>query len=346
MDFYKNIDWSILASYLSGECLRKKPIIDKWLESDPEHQRLFQVMKTAWDVEEAQLPISNLDKMWREIEKKSDFSIANYDNKNRHIKINNRFITYWLKPSPLIRIAAILILVVGLSLIIGKITDIFPLADQIQYQMVTVPKGAHSELTLADGTEIIMDAGTTFKYPLKFADAERTVYLDGEAYFEVAHDNDKPFVVLSHNAKIRVLGTKFNIRGWGQTGNVGVVVTEGTVSLQSTDFSGGDSVIISEGQLSILRQNESPTSPRSVDVSRYLGWMRNDIIFDNAPVYEVLDQLDRWYDIRISLPDSSIGWERISVHIKKKSLKDILDLLAALTGLSYEQKGKQVCFQK
>jgi len=143
-----------------------------------------------------------------------------------------------------------------------------------------------------------------------------------------------------------VLGTKFNIRGWGQTGNVGVVVTEGTVSLKSTDFGGGDSVVISEGQLSVLRQNESPTSPRSVDVSRYLGWVRNDIIFDNAPVYEVLDQLDRWYDIRISLPDSSIGMERISIHITKKSLKDILDLLAALTGLSYEQKGKQVCFQK
>jgi len=346
VDSNENIDLSLLASYLSGESSGKKHIIDKWLESDPEHKRLYQIMKAAWDIEEAQSPISNLDKMWREIEKKSHFSRVDNDIKSTHNKINKWFSAYWLKPSPLIRIAASLILVAGLYLIIGKIANIFPFAGQPQYQIVTVPKGTHSELTLIDGTNIILDAGSTFKYPLKFADTERTVYLDGEAYFEVAHDSDKPFTVLSHNAKIRVLGTKFNIRGWGQTGNVGVVVTEGTVSLKSTDFGGGDSVVISEGQLSVLRQNESPTSPRSVDVSRYLGWVRNDIIFDNAPVYEVLDQLDRWYDIRISLPDSSIGMERISIHITKKSLKDILDLLAALTGLSYEQKGKQVCFQK
>ncbi|MCP4581182.1 MAG: DUF4974 domain-containing protein [candidate division Zixibacteria bacterium] len=346
MDLEKNTDQQFLARYLSGECPEEKPRIEKWLESDPGNQRLYLIMKSAWEMGESQPSPSDLDIMWREFEKKSAIRVENHKENTDPPITYNRFFVNRVTRSPLLRIAAVLLLVVGISLITARVASIFPFGDQLQYVNVTVENGTHLELTLSDGTAVVLDAGSTFRYPEEFGDLNRIVFLNGEAYFDVAHDSGRPFVVQSHTAKISVVGTKFNIRGWGLAEDVRVVVAEGTVSLQPVDYNSGDSVVISKGQMSVLKPNESPSSPRPVDVSKHLGWMRNDIIFDDAPIYEVLDQIERWYNVKISLSDPSIRSERISVNIKKKSLTDVLDLLSALTGLPYEYQGREVKFYR
>jgi ferric-dicitrate binding protein FerR (iron transport regulator) len=344
MDKKKNIDFSLIASYLSGECPEQKLVIERWLETDPENKRLYSIMRAAWAAKEKRLPETELDNIWREIQKKSGItSIGNEPISNRP-KFMEQFRTPWPKTYRILRIAAALIVAVGLSALIGKIANIPPFGVQDEYRVLTVENGTHLELTLPDNTRMVLDAGSALRYPSNFASDKREVYLDGEAYFEVSPDPARPFIVNIHGAEIKVLGTKFNINGWRLTGEVRVVVVEGRVSLRSNELKDSKTVIISDGELSILRAGGQPSEPQAVAVERHLGWMRDDIIFEDAMLYEVLNQIERWYDIEFNLADSTTGLERVSVHIKKKSLADILDLLSVLTGQSYDQRGRIVYF--
>lgn len=342
----KDVDWTLLARYLSGECPEEKANIDKWIESDPENERLYLMLKTAWETRESPQSAADIDRIWLNVEKKAGIRTApNLKISKNDSKSDRRLLNLSPKQFRLFRGAAILIIALGLSLLAGKLADILPFKAKNDLITVAVERGRQHELKLSDGSNVLLDAGSSFKYPREFDSEKREVYLEGEAYFDVSSEPGNPFIVYVHDAQIRVLGTKFNIRGWGAEKDVRVVVEEGSVSLKSIESIEGDSVVIGEGQLSILSPSRPPTEPRSVDVSKYLGWMHDEIFFEDTPLLDILAQLERWYDLEFVLPDSSIGSERLSIHIRKKSLDDILDLLSALTGLSYSRHGKIIQFQ-
>ena len=100
------------------------------------------------------------------------------------------------------------------------------------------------EITLSDGTKVKLDAGSSIKFPDKFEDDKREVFLNGEAYFKVTSDLQTPFIVHTNQAEITVLGTKFNVRAWDQTHKVAVVVVDGKVSLRPEGVNNNKSVVI------------------------------------------------------------------------------------------------------
>ena len=107
-----------------------------------------------------------------------------------------------------------------------------------------------------------------------------------------------------------------------------------------------EEVVLSKGQSSTLPENGPPSQPRPVDVQQHLAWMQSEWIFEDVPLDEVLHQLERWYDLDFALADSSMATERVTIHLQKQSIDDVLELIAALVDLRYERTDNSVHFKR
>ena len=207
---------------------------------------------------------------------------------------------------------------------------------------VLVEKGAQKPLMLSDGTRITLDAGSVFKYPEEFGRRERTVYLNGEAFFEVTQDKKRPFVILAHHARIQVLGTSFNVSSWDHTQQVAVAVAEGEVLLASQDPGQQNGVRLSGGEYSELHGSGAPTRPLRVDIARYTGWMDRSIECRNTPLIEILRRLERWHDVQFIVDDRISVSDLITLHVENKPIREIMDLIAYTWGLEYRLEGRRI----
>ena len=216
-----------------------------------------------------------------------------------------------------------------------------PLAEM---QEIFVEYGKTASLTLEDGTKITLDAGSTLSYPKHFAEETREIYLKGEAFFEVAPNPQKPFIINANEAVVRVVGTRFNVKAWPSSQAVQVAVAEGKVSLRSAHQPEIEAVLINRGQLSALSDNQTITQPVAVDINKHLAWLKRELVLDNTVLSEVLTQLERWYRLQFELPDPIYKSVRISGVIKKKPINDIIETIAMMINLEAKREGNQVVF--
>ena len=330
-----------MARYLSGECSEEeKAQVETLIASDPEKQRLIASMSTVWNTPPPQSRASDVSRLWDEIAKKTGIATGAEAPQERSRRgIAERMIE-WLQPTlrPIWRYAAVAVLLIISSLAYFRAQEagIFPWSKRTpEWVTLAVENGVHDELTLSDGTRIRLDAGSVLRYPEAFDGDERTVFLSGEGYFEVSHAQ-KPFIVHADHAVVKVLGTRFNMRAWPSEQRVTVAVAKGKVLLGS-EGRGQAAVEIVMGQTSTLPENGQPSEPHPVDIEKHLGWMRQEAFFDSVPLQEILYQLERWYDVRFVLEDTSTAAEQLTVHIQAQSLDDVLELISALTDLDYQR---------
>jgi transmembrane sensor len=128
---------------------------------------------------------------------------------------------------------------------------------------------------------------------------------------------------------------------------VAVTVTEGKILLHPEENDDKDAgVVMVKGQYSELTGNGYPSVPRLVDLDKYLSWMNREMYFQNVPLTEVLAQLERWYDVEISLLDRTLADDRITFFMENKPLQDILGVLSLIVDIHYEQNGKKIILSK
>ena len=323
-------DWELLARYLAGECSEEEQAaVAASIATDPERQRLVTLMSTVWNSSDFRSDPSDVSRLWDEVAEKTGIAGG-----------SERPVGWFRSRLTPIRRYAVAAVLVVCSLTYFQALDmgVLPWARQTpEWVTLAVESGTHDQLTLGDGTRIRLDAGSELRYPAEFSADKRAVFLSGEGFFEVASDREKPFVVHAEHAVVEVLGTKFNVRAWQPEQRVTVTVTEGRVSLGSESAPQQAAVEIAEGHLSTLLQSGPPAAPHSVDIARHLGWMEREAFFENAPLHEILYQLERWHDVQFTLVDSSVASEQLTLQIRGQSLKDVVDLICALTGLEYQR---------
>jgi ferric-dicitrate binding protein FerR (iron transport regulator) len=333
-------DNEMLARYLSGENTQdEKTEVENWIHSDPENKQQIEKLKKAWAAERARFQNWDTKRLWAKIAAEAGIDVISDDN-GKILLLTGRVFS-----SRLLKIAAVLLLTVSLPYFYIKVLD--PVVQGTFFQNmveITVAAGEQETILLPDGSKVVLDSGSKFSYPEKLKGNTREVFLQGEGYFEVAHNPDRPFVVRANDAVVKVLGTKFNVRAWDDNGEVRVAVAEGSVSLRSREVSENEAVVLTEGQLSILIPNVNPLSPVYVDINKLLGWQNREIMFENAPLHEILSQLTRWYKLDFKLADQKVLQERLTIHIENKPVDDILELIGTLIGLNYELKGNTVTF--
>lgn len=340
-----NTEWELLAKYLSGECsVSEIEKVENWLLSDPENSQVIDKMRKIWETSEEEFEPSDINAMWRNLSEKA--GIINEFSKDKIFNIvpqkNKKSWSDILLNTPkLLRYAAVIIFIILIPSLIYIVS--LPHDDEIilNWKSIIVEEGKQSQFILSDGTKVILDAGSSFQYPENFSETERKVKLNGEAYFEVTHNLKNPFVVNTFNAIVKVLGTKFNVRAWENNKNVKVAVTEGKVSLGKVSEK-SDTILISKGFTGELLSDGSLMPPKPIDVAKSLSWLNGEIYFEDSNLSEVLLQMERWFDVSITLSDSTILNERVSVFIQKKSLTDALEIITELTDSQYEQTGNKI----
>ena len=209
-----------------------------------------------------------------------------------------------------------------------------------------VSNGKISDITLSDGTYIKLDSGSKLKYPAEFSGGSREVFLNGEAFFEVQPDSSHPFIIHANEGLITVLGTKFNIRAWESRNEVEVAVVEGKVSLERevTGDIKDEKITLTKGLSGSLTYDGKLTVPDSVNIINSLSWIIREKRFNNVNLIEVLSQVERWYNLNISLPDNSYANQQVTIFIENKPLDEILEVISLVINLKYEIKGSEIRF--
>mgnify|MGYP001699999314 FL=1 len=181
--------------------------------------------------------------------------------------------------------------------------------DPVQMFSVQAPQGTNSRISLPDGSQVWLNAGSTLNYRSDFNRSSRDIGLSGEAYFEVTHNPRRPFVVEFEGGEIQVLGTSFNVKAYRDDVIVAVTLDEGRVVLD--DRRGGRFELSPSEQLLYDRRSGEGRIVRGADAMRYSIWKDDVISFRDTPLAEVLETLSRWYDVRFETdgqPDRPISY--------------------------------------
>ncbi|SMC87271.1 FecR family protein [Pedobacter nyackensis] len=195
-------------------------------------------------------------------------------------------------------------------------------ALQNDYTLI-VPKGKTYDIDLIDGTTVTLNADSKLIFPTKFTDNSRIVTLSGEAFFKVAKDKKKPFIVKTNQGEVKVLGTHFNIKSYKDAGADAISLIEGKVQVAKED----QVLTLAPGQEARLRKNE-PIKVSAFDPEEVLAWKEGLFLFDDRSLAQVLTELEKWYSVEFEY--SSTALKSIPIYIKIKKDRKIEDILVAL----------------
>lgn len=211
-------------------------------------------------------------------------------------------------------------------------------------QTVAAAVGERKEVIFQDGTRIFLNAGSTISYPERFGLSERRVQLDGEAYFEVAHNPRRPFIVeTSDNASVRVLGTEFDVKAYRSDPTISVVLIRGSV-----EFARGDSSYrLEPSQRLVYNKQMGTSSIESLsNADQTILWSRNTICFRDTPMREVIRELGRWYDVRFEVRDPEVCDFTFSLQTPNLPLRELLNELENIAPIRCSLNGNQVVIDR
>lgn len=176
-------------------------------------------------------------------------------------------------------------------------------ANEIAFNTMRTPMGRQFQMQLPDGTKVWLNAGSSIRYPTRFAGTERRVAITGEAYFEVIPNRDQPFRVSIDNMEIKVLGTHFNVNAYSDERTMRTSLLEGSVQISS----GSTVQTLVPGQQGIMSKEGGPLEIKKVDMEQVVAWKNGLFQFDKADIKTIMRQISRWYDVEVvyteELPD-------------------------------------------
>lgn len=210
-------------------------------------------------------------------------------------------------------------------------------ADANLFNTLSTPTGGQYNIVLVDGTKVYLNAVSSIKYPTQFNGDQRIVELDGEAYFEVAKNKNKPFIVKSGDQDIEVLGTHFNVHAYDNESVVKTTLLEGSVAVSYKN----QKAILKPGQQSNVSDKFTKITVKQVDTEAAIAWKNGRFKFDNADLKTVMRQLERWYGIKVEyrgdVPDVRFN----GGTFMNKNLSEVLKVLE-LSNIKFKVEGKTI----
>jgi transmembrane sensor len=209
----------------------------------------------------------------------------------------------------------------------------------LEYNTIETPNGGKYEITLPDGTHVSVNAASTLKFPVSFASLkERRVQLQGEAYFEVAHNKMVPFRVSSAGQTVEVLGTHFNINAYSNEMVVKTTLLEGSVKILADH--GKNFKILKPGEEATLQNDALQVS--KADIEQALSWKNGDFVFTGEDLKVVMRQVARWYDVEVEYKGEVHSSGVVSTISRTKKLSQLLKALEANQKVHFKMEGRRV----
>lgn len=218
-----------------------------------------------------------------------------------------------------------------------------PMPMATSYCQIKTPRGNTSKLLLPDGTVVFLDGSTTLKYDASLQHkAKREVFLTGEAYFEVASNPDKPFIVHTGELNTRVLGTVFNVTAYPGNPDIKVSLAKGSVKVSITSEAQQE-VILAPNEQAVYNKTHKQLSIRKIDAAAQSAWATGRLVFANERLYDILKRIEKRYDTQILIRSQKIYNEYYSGSIDSSlTLGEILSYIDVDNKFTWQKKGNTI----
>lgn len=207
-----------------------------------------------------------------------------------------------------------------------------------EYNTISTPKGGQYQVNLPDGTKVWLNAASSLTFPVAFAASERQVKLAGEAYFEVAHNKEKPFKVSSDKQTVTVLGTHFNVSAYKDDDDIRTTLLEGKVKVQLSEID--VSTVLRPGEQSVLKGRTFNT--RVVNTENEIAWVSNAFVFDNEELGSIMRKIARWYDVEVVCPEELEKMQFSGTGSRSKSIQDALKIMELTESVHFKFEGRRI----
>lgn len=215
-------------------------------------------------------------------------------------------------------------------------------SEQQKLNQLTTPRGGEFRITLADGTEVWLNAESQLSYPDTFRTDERRVLLKGEAYFQVAKNEQKPFYVESDGQLIRVYGTEFNIRSYLEDEEIYTTLVEGSVALQAHNGANAE-LFLTPGHQAVFDKQTASVYIRPIDTGVVTSWRKGMFVFEEQNLGQIMAELSRWYDFDYEFMDNVLSETIFMGSVPRYGdFNEVLEILEKSGGLKFRMQERTV----
>ncbi|MEN7549351.1 FecR domain-containing protein [Rapidithrix thailandica] len=320
-------DWNILAKYLAKETSEEETKkVEQWIVTHPGE---FEQLKKIWNVGHStdETPVDVLAG-------KAYLQSRLDKNPQRGFQVHRNTSKRWAWT----KVAAVVALLLGLAISLTWWNRIQETAAFVTLVEKYSPEGSRQIIQLADGTLVHLNAGSRLRFPKVFTGKSREVFLQGEAFFEVARDTTQPFIIRTGNLVTRVLGTSFNVAAYPEDSEVKVSVATGKVEVytEGTEAVQGEKVQLLPHRQAVFAKANQQFQVQPFELASVCAWKEGTLRFMNTALPEVCKQLERWYGVTFELQSESLKACSLSGEFHNRSLQHVLEAISYTNGLRFE----------
>lgn len=342
---------ALLVRYLANQTTRREARkMEQWINASAQNQEKFEEFEKIWtqsaDRHDFKQSAFDADKDWQILSLKLERQASSADSSGRQsysIDYNASHNRFW----PVFARVAAIFLIAGLIGVFAYRSWVptNKTSSEPTLRAITTAMGQRVNLTLSDGTKVLLNAGSTLRLPKVFEPDKREVFLEGQAYFNVEENTERPFVIHSGNAKTRVLGTSFSVRAYPEDSDITVAVEEGRVSFEAAEASGQEQIILNKNELGRFDAKSRHIEARPInDLALYLGWVDGYLKFKEAPLGEVATELERRYGVEVTFANPQLKERSLTALLKSRSIQNVLDVIKMSLDIEYRLDENQVVF--
>ena len=323
----------LIGKYLAGEATNaEEKLIDQWISKSEGNAAEFELHKKVWNNTTIRFKSSDQDLQFKEI--------------LNHIDQDQEVVTQASSGSNKVRKLVMAALKVAATLILFASAWYYfsfessvdkALTSEIAMVHKQNPAGQKSKIFLPDGSEVWLNAESTISYPEKFSDSTREVSLEGEAFFNVIKNPDKPFSVTAGDVVTTVLGTAFNINAYNNDHNAYIALLSGKVKVDISSNFESQEIYLEPGEGIIFNRSSRQTIKEEFDEDLVMGWKDGKIKFNEASLEEVVSTLSRWYGVTISVENKAPEqWTYVGGPFINENLDNVLNSIGFTKEFTHE----------
>lgn len=312
-----------MVKHLLGETSsREQQQVEEWLAESPDHAHYFAQLRQVWESSRqlASESVVNEEQAWQRFKQR----IKPVENKKPVIRLQ------WL------RVAAALALLLALG---WAISQWIGGGERVQEMAVSTINDVRID-SLPDGTTVTLNKNSSLHYPSRFTGSQRPVRLQGEAFFKVKPDKEKPFVITVNDVEVTVLGTSFNIRT-DDKGRTEVVVETGRVRVKHA----GRTIELQASERTLVAAADSVMKKESQTDKLYNYYRTREFVCSDTPLWKLAEVLSEAYGVQITLATEYARSQRINTTFNNESLERVLYLISQTCGVEVSRTGNQIEFR-
>lgn len=309
----------LLVKYLLGEASSsEQATVQEWLESDKENDRYFRELQTIWATSKQLAPVVTIDEneAWQRFRRKREEKLQ-----SQAVVLPRTRKFNWL------RIAAVFILLAGIAYSVYY----------FQFSKEVISSGNNVLVhTLPDGSTITLNKHTSLSYSRRFTNKKRLVALNGEAFFSITPDREKPFIITANEVSVKVTGTSFNVKSTDE--GTEVVVETGSVDVSKNGYA----IQLRANEKAMVAKGSQRPVKIGVDNKLYNYYRTNQFICNNTPLHQLVDILNEAYNANIIIANESVADLPLTTTFRQESLDGILNIIAQTFNIRIEKRNGQI----